>query len=412
MNVLVADDSRSARLLLAETLENAGHEVTAVENGRQALTELCRPNAPRLAFLDWLMPELDGTDVCREIRKQSHKGYVYLVLVSSKGSKQDIVGGLESGADDYLIKPFDAKELNARLRTGERILQLETTLLEAQEAIRLKSVHDLHEQKLAAVGRLAAGIAHEINTPIQFVGDNTRFLQGAYRDREQMIEKYKQIYTEALAGPVRPELLQEVARLRETADWDYATAEIPKALEQLLDGVGRVAKIVRAMKEFSHMDRSSEKVPADLNKALESTLTVARSELKYVADVKTEYAELPSVSCHAGDLNQVFLNLLINAAHAVGDVVKGGGERGLITVRTKRMEGWVEVSISDTGNGIPESVREKIFDPFFTTKEVGKGTGQGLTLARAIVVDQHSGTLTFETVAGKGTTFYVRLPIK
>lgn len=268
-----------------------------------------------------------------------------------------------------------------------------------------------HAQKLEAVGSLAAGIAHEINTPIQFVGDNTRFLQDSFRDGLEMVQKYEELYAATLAGAVSPGLLGEVKNVCKRIDWEYLRGEIPNAMEQMLEGVARVAKIVRAMKEFSHVDRRTEKTPADLNKALESTLVVARSELKYVAEVETELGILPPVVCHAGDLNQVFLNLLVNAAHAIGDVVKNTGERGRIVVRSRAVEDSVEISISDTGGGIPEAVRGKIFDPFFTTKEVGRGTGQGLTLARAIVVEKHGGSLTFETETGRGTTFYVRLPV-
>jgi signal transduction histidine kinase len=268
-----------------------------------------------------------------------------------------------------------------------------------------------HAQKLEAVGGLAAGIAHEINTPIQFIGDNTRFLQESFRERTQMQEKYEEIYEAARRGPVPVELLDGVEEIRKRIDWDYLRVEVPKAMAQMLDGIDRVAKIVRAMKDFSHVDRSSQKTPADLNKSLESTLVVARAELKYVADVCEDYGELPPVLCCLGDLNQVFLNLLINAAHAIGDVMKKTGNKGRIVVRTRQEDDWVEVSISDTGTGIPEAAREKIFDPFFTTKEVGKGTGQGLTLARAIVVEKHGGTLTFDTEVGKGTTFHVRLPV-
>ena len=210
---------------------------------------------------------------------------------------------------------------------------------------------------------------------------------------------------------MKADLLEEVRGVREKIDWDYLRREIPRALDQMVDGIGRVAAIVRAMKEFSHVDRSAEKTPADLNKALESTLVVARNELKYVADVEVDYGELPLVVCHLGDLNQVFLNLLINAAHAIGDVVKGTEKRGKIGVRTRQEAEWAEISVSDTGTGIPDSVAGKVFDPFFTTKQVGKGTGQGLTLARAIVVEKHGGTLTFETAMGKGTTFFVRLPV-
>lgn len=268
-----------------------------------------------------------------------------------------------------------------------------------------------HSQKLEAVGRLAAGIAHEINTPIQFLGDNTRFLQDSFRDEIQLIHKYQELREAAARGPVRQDLLREVTALREKADWDYLEQEIPRAMEQMLEGLARVATIVRGMKEFSHVDRTNEKAPADLNRALESTLIVARNELKYIADVETRFAALPPVICHLGDLNQVFLNLLVNAAHAIGDVIKGTKSRGKITVSTQIDSDVVEVAISDSGPGIPAELRDKIFDPFFTTKGVGKGTGQGLALARAIVVEKHGGTLTFETQPGIGTTFFVRLPL-
>ncbi len=268
-----------------------------------------------------------------------------------------------------------------------------------------------HAQKLEAVGSLAAGIAHEINTPIQFVGDNTRFLENAFRDLAQLLACYQRLYEHALQGTVSAGLLHEVKAGREKADWDYLQAEVPKAIDQALDGINRVAHIVRAMKDFSHVDRRAEKAAADINKAIESTLIVARNELKYVADVQTDFGAIPPVICHLGDVNQVFLNLFINAAHAIGDVVKDSTHKGRITVRTRQIDDWVEISIADTGTGIPEAIRTKVFDPFFTTKSVGRGTGQGLALARAIVVEKHGGTLTFDTELGKGTTFYVRLPL-
>ncbi|HTZ72587.1 MAG TPA: ATP-binding protein [Candidatus Aquilonibacter sp.] len=268
-----------------------------------------------------------------------------------------------------------------------------------------------HSQKLEAVGALAAGIAHEINTPIQFVGDNTRFLQDAFRDVSKLVKTYGELCEAMANGKAAEDAQTQIADARKKADWDYLEKEIPKALEQALDGVNRVATIVRGMKEFSHVDRSPNKAAADLNKALESTLIVARNELKYVADVEVHFGEIPPVFCHLGDMNQVFLNLLINAAHAIADAVKGTQKKGRIGVKTTQEGDRVEVAISDTGTGIPEGVRDKIFDPFFTTKEVGKGTGQGLALARAIVVEKHGGTLTFETEVGKGTTFYIRLPL-
>jgi PAS domain S-box-containing protein len=265
-------------------------------------------------------------------------------------------------------------------------------------------------QKLESVGRLASGIAHELNTPIQFVGDNTRFLQDSFGGLQTLLRKYQELRDAAASGTVSPDLLAEVRRVEEESDCAYLLEEIPKALTQTLDGVTRVATIVRAMKDFAHPE-SKEMAATDLNKALLSTLTVARNELKYVADVETDFGELPLVVCNISDLNQVFLNLLVNAAHAIGEAAKGTGEKGKIRVRTVADGKTVLVSIMDTGCGIPEGIHSKIFDPFFTTKEVGRGTGQGLAIARSVVVERHKGSLTFESEVGKGTTFYVRLPV-
>jgi signal transduction histidine kinase len=266
-------------------------------------------------------------------------------------------------------------------------------------------------QKLEAVGRLAAGIAHEINTPIQFVGDNTHFVQDAFNDIQALLRRYQELRDRAAAGTVDAALLQAVAQAEEDADLEYLEEEIPKALAQTLDGVGRVASIVRALKEFAHPD-SKEKMPADLNQALQSTLTVARNELKYVAEVETEFGDLPAVTCQVGDVNQVFLNLLVNAAHAIGDRYGDSGERGRIWVRTSAEDDWVTIAIGDTGCGIPEEIRSKVYDPFFTTKEVGRGTGQGLALAHAVIVEQHGGSLSFDSKVGEGTVFYLRLPVQ
>jgi two-component system, NtrC family, sensor kinase len=275
---------------------------------------------------------------------------------------------------------------------------------------RLRLEMDLRQaQKLEAVGGLAAGIAHEINTPIQFVGDNTHFLQGAFADLAKVLAKYRQLQQAAANGGAGAELAQAVTEAETSVELDFLMDEIPKALAQSLDGVTRVATIVKAMREFAHIDR--EKTASDLNKALLSTLVVARNEIKYVADVETDFQELPLVKCNGGDMNQVFLNLLVNAAHAIKDRGQPEGHKGVIGVRTRREGDHVVISISDTGCGIPENIRDKIFEPFFTTKEVGRGTGQGLAIARNIVVERHGGSLTFDTQVGRGTTFHIRLPI-
>ncbi len=268
-----------------------------------------------------------------------------------------------------------------------------------------------HNQKIQDVGRLASGIAHEINTPIQFVGDNLRFLRDEFGGIQSLLTKYGQLQKAAELGPVPPPLLQEVREAYESCDMDYLLGEVPKAMNQSLDGVERVASIVRAMKEFSHPD-CGEKVSSDINNGLRTTLIVARNELKYVADVETSFGDLPPVPCYPGSLNQVFLNLLVNAAHAIQDVVKSTGQKGKIKVSTRAENRWVVIDISDTGAGIPENIRNRIFEPFFTTKETGRGTGQGLALARSIVIDKHGGTVSFESQIGVGTTFTIRLPIE
>jgi signal transduction histidine kinase len=267
-------------------------------------------------------------------------------------------------------------------------------------------------QKLESIGRLAAGIAHEINTPTQYIGDNTRFLHDAFRDLKVVIGQAEELLCAAEGNRVTPELLKKVRAGRDAADLDLLDAEIPKAIEQSLVGIERVTKIVRAMKEFSHPG-SAEKAPLDINRAIETTLTVCRSEWKYVAEAATEFdGELPPVSCHASQFNQVILNLVVNAAHAIGDVVGDGAQgKGRIEISTRRAGEDVEIRVKDSGTGIPAPVQEHIFEPFFTTKGVGKGSGQGLALARSIVVEKHGGTIDFETEEGKGTTFIVRLPL-
>jgi two-component system, NtrC family, sensor kinase len=264
-------------------------------------------------------------------------------------------------------------------------------------------------QKLESVGRLAAGVAHEINTPVQFVSDNMSFLRTATSDIATVVEAYRELRRALESGADAKACALSVEEVERTADLDYILENVPIAIASSTDGLRRIATIVQSMKEFAHPDQS-EMTSADLNRAIQSTLTIAHNEYKYVAELKMELGELPPVMCFLGEMNQVVLNLVINATHAIADVVKDTGTKGTITVRTRLDGEEVEISIGDTGTGIPESVRDKIFDPFFTTKEVGKGTGQGLALAHSVVVNKHRGTLRFETECGKGTTFFIRFP--
>ncbi|WP_199509818.1 two-component system sensor histidine kinase NtrB [Nucisporomicrobium flavum] len=263
-----------------------------------------------------------------------------------------------------------------------------------------------HAQKLESVGRLAAGIAHEINTPIQFVGDNARFLETAFADLNRLHEAYRELASPAADEAGHAALAATVERIADEIDIDFLLEEVPMALQQSLEGINRVAGIVRAMKAFGHPG-SEEKTQADLGEAIANTLIVANNEIKYVADVVTDFAELPLVHCHLGDINQVVLNLVVNAAHAISAADRG---RGTITVRTRLEDSQVVIEVADTGTGVPPEIADKLFDPFFTTKEVGTGTGQGLALVRTLVVDRHGGEVDFTSEPGVGTVFTVRLP--
>ena len=287
-----------------------------------------------------------------------------------------------------------------------------TPLKQAEQERQMMEVQLRQAQKLEAIGQLAAGIAHEINTPTQYVGDNTRFFQDSFQSIRKVLETHAELLSAAKANALTPELIARAEQVSAASDLEYLFAQIPAAINETLEGIGRITKIVSAMKEFSHPG-GKEKTLANLNQAIESTVTVARNEWKYVADMNlTLDPELPGVPCFLGEFNQAVLNLVVNAAHAIGDVVKEHpGTKGVITVLTRRDGDHVEVRVSDTGTGIPEAVRPRIFEPFFTTKAVGKGTGQGLSLVYGNVVKKHGGTVRFESEVGKGTTFILRLPL-
>jgi PAS domain S-box-containing protein len=250
-----------------------------------------------------------------------------------------------------------------------------------------------------SIGRLAAGVAHEINTPIQYLKDSVSFVQDGL---QELFE-----YIDALRAQIPP-TAEKDADAEENAE--ELRAEMPPALKLMADGLTRIADIVRSMKDFSLVDKDAVG-QFDLNRSIQSTLTVARSEYSNVADVEIELGEIPPVTCNGGQINEVLLGLVINAAEAIGDKVKGSGERGRIVLRSRTDGEYVVIDIEDSGGGIPESIREKVFDPFFTTKDVGNGTGQGLSVARKVIINGHNGSLDFTSEMGKGTTFTMRLPV-
>ncbi len=326
---------------------------------------------------------------------------------SPQNEEDSVVYGGKTHTLRWKIHPWG----DSGCETGGIIIFIED-ITDRKRAEQEMHVLEHQSQKMEAIGQLAAGIAHEINTPIQYVGDNANFLKESWGPISNLLSIALQLRDELGKQNVTQDTQIKFDKCVEAADLEYMVGEIPRSIDQSLEGVQRVAKIVRAMKEFAHPG-SEEKCAVDINRAIETTLTVARNEWKYVADVHTCLdTTLPAVPCYAGELNQVILNLLLNAVYAIADVVSSGASgKGMISITTTQVENTVEIRVQDTGTGIPENIRSRVFDPFFTTKDVGKGTGQGLALAHSVIVKKHGGKIWFESDTGKGTTFFIRLPL-
>ncbi len=416
--ILVVDDSPDIVTLMARALTAQGYEVCVAGNGRSAL-QVASAWHPDAILLDIMMPLMNGIEALHRLKDDPGLRTIPVILVTAKSHDADVIAGLDAGAHDYVTKPFKKEILVARVRSAVHIKQNHDRLqqlneqLQAEIAHRERMQHELaRAQKLESIGHLAAGIAHEINTPAQYVGDNIRFLQEAFTDFDNLLGKLQGLLEAVRQGNLSDELLAEAEAAVREADVGYLNEEANNAIGQSLEGIERVANIVRAMKEFSHPG-NGQKQATDLNRAIQSTLMVARNEWKYVAELVTDFdPDLPLVPCLPGDFNQVILNLVINAAQAIAAVAgDGAAGRGTITVTTRRDGEWAEICIEDTGTGIPDDIRPHLFDPFFTTKDVGKGTGQGLTIVHSIVVTKHGGRIWLETEVGRGTSFIVRLPI-
>jgi PAS domain S-box-containing protein len=330
------------------------------------------------------------------------------ILIAPMMLKGRVTGVIE--VQSYDIDAFTEEHTIAmRMAANLAANAIENVRLLEQE--RVSTERNRISQKMESIGHLAAGVAHEINTPLQYVGDNNRFIGEAFSDLACLFGKYSDISARFESGADPAGLLSEIEVLNRQADSQYLLKEIPGAIEQSLEGIERVNRIVKSMRDFAHPG-STEMQSVNLNHSIESTITVARSEWKHVAEIETDFDEnLPPVTCVASEINQVILNLIINATHAIADVLGTSGGKGKIKLSTAGRGEMVEIRVSDTGLGIPNEYKAKIFDPFFTTKKVGLGTGQGLAISHQVIVGKHGGNLSFETEFGTGTTFIIRIPI-
>lgn len=398
MKVLVAEDTVISRRLLENFLQKWGHEVAAAADGATAWRLFEAGDFP-IVISDWMMPEMDGLELVRRIRASSRPGYVYTILLTARSQKEDVIAGMEAGADDFITKPFDRDELRVRVRAGERVVRLEQTLAEQNRALREAQAALIQSEKLASLGQLAAGMAHEINNPIAYVTNNLAVLQRDVTAAMQILDKYRQAAANDQAGA-----RSEAARLEEEMDLPYLQESLPRLFETSLRGLGRVRDIVKNLRDFARLDEADRK-EVDLNAAIVSTAEILAHEIKKKSiQFHTILGELPAVLCHPGKINQVFLNVILNAVQACAP-----GGRVEVRSRTER-EDAVVVEVEDNGCGIRPEHLPHIFEPFFTTKPVGEGTGLGLSVSYGILRD-HGGAIDVESTVGKGSVFRIRLPV-
>jgi signal transduction histidine kinase len=401
VKVLIAEDDPVSRRLLQSHLEKWGHEVVAARNGVEAW-ERFQAGGFHIVISDWMMPELDGLELIRRIRAGRHPGYVYAILLTARSQKEDVIEGMEAGADDFVTKPFDREELRVRLRAGERIVHLEQSLTEQNRQLRQTQGALIQSEKLAGLGRLAAGMAHEINNPMAYVITNLAVLRRDIQAAMTVLNTYRD--GRASLARVEPNLVAEAARLEEDIDLTYVQGNLARLFDRSLEGLQRVRNIVGNLRDFARLDEAEYK-EVDLNAALDSTIEVLRHEInKKELRLETHYQSLPPVLCHPGKINQVFLAVLLNA-------VQASSPSGRIEIRTRGVPGEaVVVEIEDHGCGISCEHLPHIFEPFFTTKPVGQGMGLGLSVSYGIMRD-HGGAITVNSEPERGSIFSVSLPL-
>ncbi|MDG2129124.1 MAG: response regulator [Fuerstiella sp.] len=399
MKVLLAEDSLTMRQLLVSQLGRWNYEITEVEDGAQAW-EKFQESHFSLVLTDWMMPNIDGLDLIRRIRASDHVEYVYIVLLTSKSDKADLVEAMDAGADDFLAKPCNPNELRVRLRAGERIIELEHTLIRKNKQLMAAQAALVQSEKLAGVGQLAAGMAHEINNPVAFVSNNLAVLQ---RDVQSLMKLLDQ-YVTCLPVVEREDkhLANQLKTTEAECDLPWLKENLPQLFRSSLDGLTRVRGIVGNLRDFAHLDQASTD-KMDVVAALESTLEILAPDLRArQLTVRTDFGDSLIIHCQPASLKQVFHAILLNA-------VLASGPNGALEVAALRNDSSVCVEITDHGCGMDETTRRRLFEPFYTKRPVGSGQGLGLAVSYG-VIKQHGGSIEFESTPGKGTTFRVMLP--
>ncbi len=398
MKLLVADDSPLARAMVNDALTAAGFDVVLHENGQDALAELLQGNI-RIAVLDWLMPDITGLEVCRELASRRGTAWTYIILLTGKSGDNDLVEALEAGASDFVRKPVSQHELVARVKSGVRIIELEQQLVQSQ--------------KLESLGQMAAGIAHEINTPLQFINDNGIFVRDGLKDLAATFASLDELVKAARTSSKFSSELQQIDGAIDWKETAYLLEELPAAISQSLDGISRVSAVTQAMRDFAKPATQNESL-VDVNRAISVTQTLLQSKIAGCASVETKLdTSSPSIKGSNGDFCQILLSLVSNALDAIRDrKSKEASFVGCVELTTNVRSDDVVIQVKDNGSGIPAEFHERVYDPFFTTKAIGQGSGQGLATASQLVKQQFRGTIEFSSAAvGQGTVFTLCLPL-